>query len=246
MTMRNTSIRTVVIIIVGIIVIGTVLMLIRDTATAPSLQDTKNTTPTQNKPVADVKPTYDTTSAKSIQVIVNKQHPLKQIDYAPISLTSVGNGQRMRTEAAEAFLNMQAAAATADAPIAATSGYRSYSYQKTVYDSYVSQYGMAETDTFSARPGYSEHQTGLTIDIQGGGCSLDNCFADTAQGKWLAANAYTYGFLLRYPADKTAITGYKHEAWHFRYIGTKLATDMHTQGITTLEEYFDVSGGASY
>lgn len=192
------------------------------------------------------KPTYDTTTASSLQVVVNKKHPLNPIDYAPASLKSVGNGQQMRTEAADAFIAMQTAAATAGSPIAATSGYRSYSYQKTVYGGYVAQYGVAQSDTFSARPGYSEHQTGLAVDIQGGGCVLDNCFANTPEGKWLAENAYKYGFILRYPADKVAVTGYEHEAWHYRYVGVPLATDMHTKGIETLEEYFNVPGGSSY
>jgi len=213
------------------------------TAHAPSTTNT-STQPTQTS--EPTKPSYDTTTASSLQVIVNKQHPLSPIDYAPVSTLSVGNGQQMRTEAAQAFLQMQQAAAAAGAPITATSGYRSYSYQKTVYNGYVASYGVAKTDTFSARPGYSEHQTGLAIDIQGEGCVLDNCFANTAQGKWLAGNAYKYGFLLRYPADKVSVTGYQHEAWHYRYIGTELATDMHTKDITTLEEYFDVTGGTSY
>ncbi len=206
--------------------------------TTPSSDNSSKTTPPE--------PTYDTTTASSLQVIVNKQHPLSPIDYTPASLKSVGNGQQMRDLAADAFLQMKTAAAAGGSPIAATSAYRSYSYQKSVYGGYVQQYGVAQSDTFSARPGYSEHQTGLAVDIQGGGCSLDNCFANTPQGKWLAANAYIYGFILRYTADKTAVTGYEHEAWHYRFVGIPLATDMHTKGIETLEEYFHASGGPSY
>ncbi len=205
-------------------------------------------TPTPTVPTTPVfdKSKYSTTDASSLWVVVNKQHPLSPLGYTPTSLQSVGNGQRMRTDAAAAFSQMQSAAAAAGTPISATSGYRSYSYQVSVYNGYVAQYGVAQTDTFSARPGYSEHQTGLALDIQGGGCSLDNCFANTAQGKWLSANAYIYGFILRYPSDKTAITGYQYEAWHYRYVGTELATEMHRLGITTLEEFFGVSGGSVY
>jgi D-alanyl-D-alanine carboxypeptidase len=223
--------------------LAVVLYLNHPTATAPSPAHSNNTKAKQQTPVTL---SFNTTDAASLQVIVNKQHPLKPIDYAPSSLTSVGNGQQMRTEAARAFLTMQTAAAADNEAITATSGYRSYSYQTSVYNNYVASYGVAKTDTFSARPGYSEHQTGLAIDIQGGGCTLDNCFANTAQGKWLAENAYKYGFLLRYPADKIDVTGYTHEAWHFRYIGTELASTMRSKGMTTLEEYFNITGGSDY
>lgn len=223
--------------------LAVVLYLNNPTAIAPSPTPSNNIKAKQQTPVT---PSYNTTDAASLQVIVNKQHPLNPIDYAPASLTSVGNGQKMRSEAAQAFLTMQTTAAADNAAITTTSGYRSYSYQTSIYNNYVATYGVAQTDTFSARPGYSEHQTGLAIDIQGGGCTLDNCFANTTQGKWLAENAYKYGFLLRYPAEKTAITGYTHEAWHFRYIGTELASTMHDKGMTTLEEYFNITGGSDY
>ena len=230
--------------------LGVALLISAKRVFAPDSTDdapkAKTSTVTPKPETQPPKPTYDTTTASSLQVVVNKQHPLNPIDYAPDSTKSVGNGQVMRTEAADAFLQMQAAAKAASNPIAATSGYRSYGYQQSVYGGYVKQYGVAQTDTFSARPGYSEHQTGLAVDIEGGGCSLDNCFANTPQGKWLADNAYKYGFILRYPDGKTDVTGYEFEAWHFRYVGVELATDMHTKGITTLEEYFDISGGTEF
>lgn len=218
------------------------------TATSPVVENPQKSSSQPSKPVEPSfdKTAYSTTDASSVWVIVNKQHPLQPIEYAPASLKSVGNGQRMRTDAADAFLAMQEAARQAGSPIVATSAYRSYTYQQSVYGGYVKQYGVTQTDTFSARPGYSEHQTGLAVDIQGGGCVLDNCFANTAQGTWLAANAYKYGFLLRYTPDKQSVTGYQHEAWHFRYVGPGLASEMHTQGVETLEEFFGVSGGSDY
>lgn len=250
MAKRTSPIKVIVVaaLVVGLAAAAYLLFASNQTVHAPEqnspAQD--NSQPTHPDDVIEPKPSYDTETASSIQVVINKQHPFNPIDYAPSPLLGVGNGQQMRTEAGEAFLRMQADAETAGAPIIATSGYRSYSYQKTVYDGYVAQYGIEETDTFSARPGFSEHQTGLVVDIQGGGCSLDNCFADTAQGKWIAANAHNYGFVLRYPSDKTDITGYTYEAWHWRYVGVELATDMHKQGIETLEEYFDITGGPNY
>ena len=105
------------------------------------------------------------------------------------------------------------------------SGYRSYSQQASLYDSYVRQYGQATADTLAARPGFSEHQTGLAMDIgnASGVCALQACFATTPAGKWAAANAATYGFIIRYPAGAEAVTGYTYEPWHLRYVGRDLA-----------------------
>jgi D-alanyl-D-alanine carboxypeptidase len=129
-----------------------------------------------------------------------------------------------------------------------SSGYRSYDYQVGLYNGYVKSQGQATADTQSARPGYSEHQTGLAVDIEPASkkCELDACFADTPEGKWLVANAYKYGFILRYTQDKTAVTGYAYEPWHFRYVGTPLATEMHNQNVATLEEFFNLPVAPDY
>ena len=105
-----------------------------------------------------------------------------------------------------------------------------------------------EADQQSARPGYSEHQTGFAADVGpvSQNCALQQCFGDTPEGKWLAANAYKYGFIIRYAADDQDITGYEAEPWHIRYVGTELSTQMHTTGIKTLEQFFNVPGGAVY
>jgi hypothetical protein len=102
--------------------------------------------------------------------------------------------------------------------------------------------------TPTAPPGHSEHQTGLAVDISAIPpiCSLDACFAQTPHGQWLAANAWRFGFVLRYPADKVAVTGFTFEPWHFRYIGVPLATEMHISGVKTLEEFFGLAGGTKY
>jgi hypothetical protein len=110
------------------------------------------------------------------------------------------------------------------------------------------QSGQASADLRSARPGYSEHQTGLAIDISAlpENCTLDEtCFADTA-GQWLATNAFKWGVVLRYPSDKTPVTGYEFEPWHYRYVGVALATEMHNTGITTLEEFFGLPAAPTY
>jgi len=155
---------------------------------------------------------------------------------------------QMRDAAATALEHMFAAAETAGYKLQISTAYRGYAYQKTLYDSYVKSQGQTAADQGSARPGYSEHQTGWAVDIrnQANTCSLEACFGETPDGKWLAANAYKYGFLLRYPADKVSVTGYEYEPWHFRYIGTDLSNEMHAKHIETMEEFFNVSGGTTY
>jgi len=129
------------------------------------------------------------------------------------------------------------------------SGYRSYAFQSDLYNGYVRTQGLATADRQSARPGYSEHQTGLAADLGGTsapGCNVAQCFANTIEGRWLADHAYEYGFIIRYPADKESITGYEYEPWHVRYVGVALAAEMHRRGIETLEEFFNVTGGTQY
>ncbi len=193
-------------------------------------------TPTPN-PVPTDPPTTPTTPDTRITVVVNKKHPNVPIDYAPTDLVSVGNGQYLRSEPAAQLAKMQAAAGSG--VLVPSSGYRSFAVQTTVYNGYVAKDGQAKADTYSARPGYSEHQTGLAMDFG----SIDDSFANTGAYKWLTDNAHKYGFVLRYPAGKTPITGYVTESWHWRYIGITAATDMKNKGITTLEEYYNVTGG---
>lgn len=183
---------------------------------------------------------FSLTDPTSIWVVVNKNRPLNPLTYAPSDLTSVGNGQLLRSEAATAFAYLSAGATASGLTIKALSGYRSYTTQQAVYGREVAQNGQAIADTESAKPGYSEHQTGFAIDVGGGGCGIEDCFGETAEGKWVAAHAYEYGFIVRYTAKKQAITGYRAEPWHIRYIGKVLALEMHNQNITTLEEFFNL------
>jgi D-alanyl-D-alanine carboxypeptidase len=193
----------------------------------------------------------------SIWFVVNKTRPIPDASgYVPPDLVDLRGdipnpyGYPLRQEAADALASMaDAATAEIGQQLVAQSGYRAYDIQEIVYNRYVAQLGTAGADLTSARPGYSEHQTGMAIDIlaTGSGCSLDGpCFGDTTAGQWLTANAYRFGYLLSYPADKTPVTGYEYEPWHFRYIGVDLSTEMHNQGVATLEEFFGLPAAPGY
>lgn len=122
--------------------------------------------------------------------------------------------------------------------IMSVSGFRTYEYQKGLYNNYVARDGKEKADKYSAQPGYSEHQTGLAFDIGGEEQKywVNDSFADTAEARWLSENAHKYGFILRYPKGKSDITGYKYEPWHFRYVGVEHATEIYENDLT-LEEY---------
>ena len=177
----------------------------------------------------------------SIDVVVNKKHCLQPLTYAPSDLVT-SNGATLSTKAIDAYNQLFAAAAAAGQPFYTTSSYRSYQTQIATYNHWVSVSGAAGADTYSARPGYSEHQTGLAFDVAANGCVLD-CFGSTSQYGWLQQNAANYGFIQRYYAGYEAITGYKAEEWHYRYVGTAVAKDMQARGVKTLEEYWNIIGG---
>lgn len=178
-----------------------------------------------------------TAQAESITVVVNKKHKLPST-YVP---TLSSNG-RLRPEANTALNSLISAASSQGVSLKYISGYRSYAKQEQLYNGYVASDGQAAADTYSARPGYSEHQTGLAADVGTSSCDLETCFADTTAGKWVAANAYKYGFVVRYPKGKEAITGYQYEPWHLRYLGVSEATAVYNSG-KTLEEYYSIPGG---
>lgn len=142
----------------------------------------------------------------------------------------------VNSEAKAAFDRMQVAASAEMMSLSIVSGYRSYSTQETIYNRYVNRDGKEKADTYSARPGYSEHQTGLAFDINYAGDS----FASTPEAAWLAENCWKYGFIIRYPKDKSHITGYKYEPWHIRYLGEETAKKVYENGLT-LEEYLGIT-----
>lgn len=180
----------------------------------------------------------------NVQVLVNKSRPLNPLRYVPPDLVYYpGTSYLVRREVSSNLQNLFNAARGAGAPLALISAYRSYDEQAEIYNYYVDLYGQAVADTISARPGHSEHQTGLAVDVgnQGGSCGLDACFANTPGGRWVAANAHRYGFIVRYPDGYQSTTGYTFEPWHLRYVGRSVATEMKTRGIPTMEHYYDGS-----
>ena len=199
---------------------------------------------------------FSLTDPTSLWVIVNKQHPLNPVTYVPNDLVVPGvplrvpgnETMQLRQAAAQSLTQLFASAKASDINLMLSSGYRSYEYQVSLYNGYVQSQGQATADTQSARPGYSEHQTGLAADVEpiNRKCELENCFKDTPEGQWVATNAYKFGFIIRYVADKTAVTGYTFEPWHIRYIGAPLAQELHDEHTETLEEFFNVPGGAHY
>ncbi|WLR56739.1 M15 family metallopeptidase [Mesobacillus subterraneus] len=146
----------------------------------------------------------------------------------------------MRKEAADALEKMFNGAKSEGFELAAVSGYRSYGRQETLFNAEVNKVGEEKALQAVARPGSSEHQTGLTMDISSktNNFNLNEQFGSTKEGVWLAHNAHKYGFILRYPRGKEGITGYMYEPWHFRYVGIKAATEIY-ENDWTLEEYFE-------
>ena len=150
------------------------------------------------------------------------------------SMSRSYNPGGLTKECEEAFYRLRQGAAADNVNIYLSSGFRSYDYQSSLYSGYVSYYGTAVADTFSARPGHSEHQTGLAID-----CNIVNdSFIGTPEAIWLAEHCHEYGFIIRYPQGKQGVTGYKYEPWHIRYVGD-MAEQIYESGLT-LEEYYDL------
>ena len=149
---------------------------------------------------------------------------------------SYGSGLTKETQ--KAFNQMDADATALGLNLYISSGYRSYYDQKYIYNNYVKRDGQANADTYSARAGHSEHQTGLAFDLN----SINDSFTNTPEGKWVHDNCYKYGLILRYPKGKDNITGYMHESWHLRYVGIELATKLYNNGDwITLEEHFGIT-----
>jgi D-alanyl-D-alanine carboxypeptidase len=225
----------------------------------PSITPSRSTTPTPT-PTPTPSASGFNKSAQSIDdpssywVVVDKLRPLNPQDYEASDLVEVPvpyvNQPFLRQVASDAVVQMFAAFnAETGLSMQAQSAYRSYSTQVDVYQGWVDQLGQAGADLTSARPGFSEHQTGLAIDINAlpdQGCALEPCWGDTPHAQWLQANSWRFGFIVRYPGDKTAITGYEYEPYHLRYVGVELATEMHNTGVTTLEEFFGLPAAPDY
>lgn len=198
---------------------------------------------------------FSLTDPASPWLVVNKHRPLAPADYVPadliqpnVPLAVSGEAALLNSTTAAAVEAMFAAAAQDGVMITLASGYRSYGTQVSTYNGYVAARGQADADTASARPGYSEHQTGWSFDIGdgGGACGFQPCFADQPAAVWVKANGHRFGFVVRYPWMFHPITGYYYEPWHLRYIGVEAATDMANRGISTVEEYFGVEAAPGY
>lgn len=177
-----------------------------------------------------IEPVADTSICNEENLLlVNKTHKYDQnLDTGGIKSTTSKCLDLLLADASSSGLNMYV-----------LSGYRSYQEQEKTFNYWISVYGEEEARRVSAEPGYSEHQTGLAIDLGSGVCDTEECFGQTSEGKWLATNAYKYGFIIRYPQNKEDITGYSYEPWHLRYVGINAATAIKDSG-ATLEEYLGV------
>jgi D-alanyl-D-alanine carboxypeptidase len=182
---------------------------------------------------------------KGFLILVNKEKGLAK-EYVPEDLAEISyfakdrspQWRKMRQEAVQAFHALCEDALEQEMEIVVTTAYRSYDFQSSLYYSYVESRGQEWADRYSAKPGTSEHQTGLAADCSSPsvGYQLTSTFGDTPEGKWLAENAHRFGFIIRYPEGKEAITGYNYEPWHIRYVGVLSAEQIYTKGIT-LEEW---------
>ena len=188
---------------------------------------------------------FNTDTSKDTSMLVNKYYLLGN-DYEPNDLVTISQtyswgdkgSQRTRKVTYDAFLEMWNSAKEEQGYyLMVSSSYRSYNEQEIVYNNYKDKKGQKYADGIAARPGSSEHQTGLTLDIFSKSNSNKNTFKDTETAKWLADNCYRFGFILRYPEDLVKVTGYNYESWHFRYVGKEIAKYIHENNIS-FEEYY--------
>ena len=184
--------------------------------------------------------TTETDLSKGYLILVNKYNYLKQ-DYVPDNMVYIESGLgitsgQLEKTVYEAYKNMWNDAKKEGLTLYINSPYRSYNVQYSLYHNYGKRDGYALADTYSARPGFSEHQTGLAFDVTSLSTNFDT-FAYSNEYEWLQENAYKYGFILRYPKGKEYITGYQYESWHYRYVGVEAATYIKENNLT-FEEYY--------
>ena len=184
---------------------------------------------------------------RGLLLLVNKTHPIDS-SYKPDDLTSVlyyaenrsKETRYLRAEAASKFHELVEAASMEGYTLVMTTAYRSYGFQQILWNNYVAKEGEEAATRYSAKPGESEHQSGLAVDVTSPSVSyeLTTEFGNTEEGIWLAKNAHQFGFILRYPAGKESITGYQYEPWHLRYVGEEVATYLYQEDLT-LEEFLE-------
>lgn len=249
------------VVLVGVIVAVVLMMQPGEPEKMPTPPPTRSQTPTPS-PTPTPTPTvqgFDKTAQSiddpaSLWLVVNKQRPLSELTYEPADLVAVPipyiNEPYLRQAASDAVVQMFAAiTAETGLELQAQSSYRSYSVQEGVYAGWVDSLGQEAADLTSARPGHSEHQTGLAIDVNAlpdQGCSLEPCWGATPHAAWVGANAHRFGFIVRYQDGQTPTTGYEYEPYHLRYVGVELATEMFNTGAKSLEDFFGLSPAPTY
>jgi len=239
------------------IILAIAILLFHELLTTMPTQNpkSKNNQPDHSSKAEFSKTQYPTDKSSSLWVVVNKGRQLPS-NYVPgelvvpnvaLSESAASENMHLRSNAANAMEHMFQAASADNIKLMLVSGYRSYATQVSVYNGYVSTIGQAAADASSARPGHSEHQTGLAADVGeiSRACQLDQCFETTAAGRWVAANAYKYGFIVRYQKGKDSLTGYEYEPWHLRYVGQALALQINDSD-QTLEEFFGLADYPDY
>ena len=205
----------------------------------------------QNNEIEEEKNVLDTIERDpSVEVLVNREYSLSE-DYIPEDLVRVSvdtvleaeEVNQLRKVAADALAEMFEEAEKEGIKLYARSGYRSYQTQVSLFNNYVAQHGEEAANKFSAKPGQSEHQTGLVMDVTAESVDfqLSEELGETEEGIWIAENAHKYGFIIRYPKDKEEITKYVYEPWHLRYIGVDLATLVYNSGLS-YEEFVEEEG----
>jgi D-alanyl-D-alanine carboxypeptidase len=198
-------------------------------------------------PVVHAQSGIDPSDGLSQTVLIDKSHPLRPLTYRPpelvvplVLLAEFPTNPEMQVApvTAGALNNLFKAAQANDISLVLSSGYRSYDDQAALYAGSLKNDGLAAAESV-ARPGYSEHQSGLAADVipYNYFCAAQGCFALSRAAAWLGSNSYRYGLIVRYPLHKEASTGYEYEPWHLRYVGIPLAERLHVTG-QTLEEYY--------
>ena len=189
----------------------------------------------------DNKTVKETDLSKGNLILVNKFNYLKN-DFEPNEITDIDinysyANNRTSKETNDAYIEMAKAAKKDNIILLVNSSYRTYERQEQIYKEFYYSKGISYADAYAARAGYSEHQTGLAIDIFTSGRSTTSDFEESDAFKWLSVNAHKYGFILRYPKGKEYLTGYNYESWHYRYLGIDTATKVYNSGLT-YDEYY--------
>lgn len=204
--------------------------------------------------IRGIAPCINLRDPSHVWFVVNKAMPMEPIDYAPAdwvapSNVPLGNLAAVRTDIAPTVTAMsEASVAAGIGRIGMQNGYRGYSVQQRIHNDRVASLGKEAGERLAARPGYSEHQSGIAMDVFGctPGCSSSEQFGTTATYQWVVEHSWEFGWIIRYEDGQTPITGYDPEAWHLRYIGPELAAAYHAGGFHTLEEFFGLPAAPGY